>query len=217
MIFDSQSIKRLEAMGIDVEEYNKKLLREFSDQASVFQYLIEFMSGAVLGQDNSLFNEFSMINGLCSGSGIHDAAFDLFNYFRLYQDGGRLKLFKCRQAEWNGPIVRLDRSDCPSPRLDILEGKRWIYRGMSIAEFNSKNFGQSWTTDVQVAKRFAAETYEDQRDGVVAVAELNLRNVIYAFLDDPESEVVIARGLIFPVSEISSEQFIESVPSAHVG
>lgn len=204
MIFDSESIKRLGAMGIDAEEYNKKLSVEFLVQASVFQRLIESMWSMALDQDNSPFNQFSTINGLCAGGVIHDAAFDLFNYIRLYQEGGRLNLFKRRQAEWNGPIVMLDRSDCPSPRLDILEGKKWIYRGMSVAEFNSKNFGQSWTTDVQIAKRFATETYENQSNGVVAVAELNLRNVIYAFPDDPESEVVIARGLIASVSETNS-------------
>lgn len=204
MIFDGQSIRRLEAMGIDAEEYNVKILGEFLDQASVFQCLIESVWDVVLDQDNAPFNEFSAINGLCSGGLIHGAAFELFNYIRLYQGGGVLNLFKHRQAEWNGPAVRLDRSDCPSPRLDILEGKKWIYRGMSIAEFESRNFGQSWTTDVQVAKRFANETYEDQSNGVVAVAELNLGDVIYAFPDDPESEVIIARGLIFSVSEIKS-------------
>lgn len=110
---------------------------------------------------------------------------------RLFKDGGKLKLYKHRQAEWEGPIVRISRSGCPNPKLDLLADKNCIYRGMSVAEYESGSFGQSWTTDVQVAKKFAVDTYESQRDGVVAVADLNKSDVIYVFADDPESEVVI--------------------------
>jgi hypothetical protein len=203
MIFDPKSIERLKAMGIDAQEYDQQLSKELDDQSSILQSLIEFFWGVELhGLESATFNNFYAKSGLPTTSNIHNAAYDLFNYLRLFKSGGKMALYKHRQAEWSGPIVRLDESDCPSPRLDLLAGKNEIYRGMSIAEFESGKLGQSWTTDVQVARRFATKTYEDQLDGIVAVAKLILRNVIHVFPEDSESEVVVASGSI-----ISADKF----------
>lgn len=192
MIFDQISIGRLGDMGIDAQDYEIQLTQKFNHQCFIFQRLLElFWDEEFDDLDNTPFNSFYAATGLPSDSEIHNSSYDFYNYLRLFKDGGKLKLYKHRQAEWKGPIVRLSRSDCPTPKLDLLVDKNFIYRGMSATEYKSRSFGQSWTTDVQVAKKFAVDTYEDQRDGVVAVANLNRPDVIYVFEDDPESEVVI--------------------------
>lgn len=197
MIFDQASIDRLRSMGINAHEYDQQLTQNFGHQRCVFQRLIELLWEEVLSDlDNAPFNSFYAATRLPTDSEIHNYLYDFYNYLRLFKDGGKLGLYKHRQAEWKGPIVRLSRSDCPNPRLDILADKSCIYRGMSVTEYESRSFGQSWTTDVQVAKRFAVDTYEDQQDGVIAVANLNRSGVIYVFADDPESEVVVDSGSI---------------------
>ena len=154
--------------------------------------------------DSTPFNSFYAATGLHTEGEIYNSAYDLFNYLRIFNAGGKLSLYKRRQAEWNGPIVRLSKSDCPDPRLDLLAGKNTIYRGMSIAEFSSGNFGQSWTTDVLVATRFAVDTYEDQKDGVVVVTSPDLSNVIYVFPDDSEHEVVVVSGSVTSASRLNA-------------
>ena len=192
MAFDQISIDRLRDMGIDAQEYDQQLTQKFGSQCFIFKQLLESFWGEVLSDlDNTPFNSFYAATGLPSDSEIHNSLYDFYNYLRLFKDGGKLKLYKYRQAEWKGPIVRLSRSDCPAPKLELLADKTCIYRGMSTAEYESGVFGQSWTIEVQVAKKFAIDTYEDQRDGVVAVTNINKSDVIYIFENDPESEVVI--------------------------
>lgn len=194
MIFNQISIDRLRDMGIDAQEYDQQLTKKFGHQCFIFQRLLEsFWDEVFVDLDNAPFNNFYAATELPtdSDSEIYNSSYDFYNYLRLFKNGGKLRLYKHRQAEWEGPIVRLSRSDCPNPKLDLLAGKSCIYRGMSVAEYESRSFGQSWTTDVQVAKRFAVDTYEDQRDCVIAVANLDRSGVIYVFPDDPESEVVI--------------------------
>lgn len=192
MVFNQTSVDRLSSMGITAKEYDQQLTKKFYHQRYLFQLLLESLWEEVLSDlDNTPFNRFYAATGLPTDSEVHNSLYDFYNYLRLFKSGGKLGLYKHRQAEWKGPIVRLSRSDCPSPRLDIIADKIFIYRGMSVAEFDSKIFGQSWTTDIQVAKKFATDTYEDQRDGVVAVTNLNKSGIIHIFTDDPESEVVI--------------------------
>lgn len=193
MEFNIKNIERLKTMGICAHQFSQQITEKFGNQSEIFQTLMERFWNESLDQlDNSDFNEFYCLTGLPTEGDIYNSSYDFYNYLRLFQSGGKLSLYKHRQAEWDGPVVRLCRSDFPCPSLDLLEGKNEIYRGMSVAEFNSKKFGQSWTTDVLVAMRFATSTYEDQQDGVVVVTKLELSDVIYVFENDPESEVVIA-------------------------
>lgn len=201
MVFNQISIDRLRDMGIDAQEYDQQLTQKFGLQCFIFQCLLEsFWEEVFVDLENAPFNNFYAATELPIDSEIHNSSYDFYNYLRLFKNGGKLRLYKHRQAEWEGPIVRLSRSDCPNPKLDLLADKSCIYRGMSVAEYKSRSFGQSWTTDVQVAKRFAIDTYGDQRDGVIAVANLDRSGVIYVFEDDSESEVVIDSSSIRSVN-----------------
>lgn len=197
MIFDSKSIERLSAMGINAAEYSQQLTEKLGHQSSVFQLLLEnFWNKKLSNLDNTPFKSFYTLTKLPIEGEIYNSAYDFFNYLRLFNSGGKLALYKHRQAEWKGPAISLYKSDFPDKNLHLLTNKNYIYRGMSINEFESKNFGQSWTTDIAVAMKFAQETYEDQLDGIVAMSNLDLPNVIYVFPNDHESEVVVAKGSI---------------------
>ncbi|QLF94880.1 hypothetical protein HW090_17500 [Pseudomonas sp. ABC1] len=205
MTFDKISVDRLKEMGIDAREYHQQLADQFGHQSKIFKSLIDsFWNTPLKHLDHTQFNAFFATTKISTEDAIHDSAYDFFNYLRCFKDGGKIGLYKHRQAEWKGPIVRLAKSDCPNPKLNLLAGKDNIYRGMSCAEFDSRGFGQSWTTDIEVARKFATATYEDQQDGIVAVTSLNFSNIIHVFECGSESEVVVDIGSITSVNRLDA-------------
>lgn len=197
MKFSKDSRDLLREMGICPESYRQSLVEEFGDNAASFDVLIEsFREAASEAISTESFNDFCTGSGHQSDAVIHNKLYDLFNYLRLFKQGGKFGLYKGRQAEWDGPVVTLENSDVPSSDVDLLPESGFIYRGMSTAEFGSGRFGQSWTTDVGVAKRFAFEVYGDKPPGVIAVASLKKANVIFYSKDDAEKEVIVVIGSI---------------------
>src|SRR5690606_38429574 len=101
-------------------------------------------------------------------------------------------------------IVTLEKTDVPTTDLDSLSDISEIYRGMSLAEFQSSKFGQSWTTDISIARKFAFETYRDKPRGLVAKAQLDIKSVIYYSLEDSESEVIMQSDSILSAEKIET-------------
>ncbi len=197
MVFSKESRDYLEAMGVSPETYEQSLVKEFGNSACLFQKVIAFFKGFPgEAMSTNSFNCFYASTGYPIAGSIHEKSYDLFNYLRLFNSGGKLNLYKGRQAEWDGPKVRLDKSDVPSSDIHLISGVDLIYRGMSENEFNSRTFGQSWTTDILTAKRFALETYSDKPAGIIATAKINIANVIYYSKDDQEHEIIVADGSI---------------------
>ena len=197
MIFDKENVEYLKTMGINVDAYEKSLVEEFSNDTLCFQKLIQaFKNAPGDAIKTELFNSFYESIGHPAEGAIHEKLFDLFNYVRLFNGGGKIILYKGRQAEWDGPKIRLSRSDVPNSDIHLLVGNESIYRGMSTDEFHSGDFGQSWTTDILTARRFASEVYGDKPTGVIAGTKLNLSDVIYYSKSDQEHEVIVAYGRI---------------------
>lgn len=213
MIFDLNSIDRLTSMGIDAKLYEQSLILEFSDKAFIFQELVvAFWKKQGHEMSTESFNQFYAKRGYQTQGGIHDKAYDFFNYLRLFNNDGKLGLYKGRQAEWEGPRIKLEKSDVPNSNISDLAGISEIYRGMSIDEFQSENFGQSWTIDILTAERFARGIYHDKPDGIVAVTKLDLANVIYHSKDDNEREVIISYGCILSAKKLNAELIIQATP-----
>ncbi|MBB1299081.1 MULTISPECIES: hypothetical protein [unclassified Pseudoalteromonas] len=122
----------------------------------------------------------------------------------MFKDGGRFGLFKGRQAEWQGPIVTLRPEDVSESDVEVLTEGMSIYRGMSEAELNSGQFGQSWTTNLDVAKRFAQETYSDMLQGIVVRTCLDKKNAIYHSKADFELEVILAPQTVVSADRIET-------------
>lgn len=196
-IFSKEDVVYLNAMGIDPEMFETSLVKEFSGNAFLFHKLMQtFRKTPANAIKTELFNDF-LKSFQCPADGIVcDKLFDFFNYIRLFNDGGILSLYKGRQAEWNGPKVKIKRADVPGSDIHHLANNELIYRGMSVEELQSGDFGQSWTIDASVARRFASETYSDKPAGIVVMTKLNLPDAIYHSKTDPECEVIVACGSI---------------------
>lgn len=192
MRFSDKSRQQLEKMGIKPDKYASDIFARFQNDAFVIEQLIShFLDYSTNDLTKSSFNKFIDNSSINCESSIYNHCFDIFNYLRMYKDGGKFNLFKGRQSEWDGPIVVLEKADVPASNLESLKGIPEIYRGMSLTEFQSSKFGQSWTTDISVARKFAFETYSEKPRGIVAKAQLDIRNAIYYSLRDSESEVIM--------------------------
>jgi hypothetical protein len=75
---------------------------------------------------------------------------------------------------------------------------------MSTSEFDTSNFGQSWTTNIAVARKFAFDTYSDKPRGLVAKVKLDNRKLIFYSLEDSEYEVILQSGSIKSAEKIET-------------
>ena len=105
-------------------------------------------------------------------------------------------LFKGKQAEWGTLKVTLSKEDFPKFNNDIVHEETIIYRGMSEIEFEKKDFTQHWTTDLNIARKFAFDTYSDSPRGIVIVAKIDKDDVIYYEDTSHEKEILPIIGKI---------------------
>lgn len=192
MIFNEKSCQLLKSMRIAPKEYSNLLQGQHGEDAEIFNSLVEQFFGLSLEELSTIrFNNFVKEYNVLDDSLIFNQLYDLFNYLRLFREGGVFKLFKGRQAEWKGPQIRINESDVPAWNFRKLKEPIIIYRGMSNAEYASGNFGQSWSVNQQVAQRFAKETYSDDNPGIVVKACINIESVLYYDSQDYEEEVIV--------------------------
>jgi hypothetical protein len=192
-------------MGINPEKYGHDLSARSSQAINLIDRLVSHFSGYTIYElKTEEFNSFMDCFSIDCESPVYDHAYDIFNYFRMYKDGGRFELFKGRQAEWDGPVVVLEKADVPDSNLSSLTNGSEIYRGMSTSEFDTSNFGQSWTTNIAVARKFAFDTYSDKPRGLVAKVKLDNRKLIFYSLEDSEYEVILQSGSIKSAEKIET-------------
>ncbi|MGL3046013.1 hypothetical protein ACSJMR_13265 [Acinetobacter pecorum] len=142
---------------------------------------------------NEDFNRFSKLNNI-DDELLNNTLFEVFNNIRNFHQGGKFEIFKYREADWGLPSNILNREDIMvNGDLSELSDSFEIYRGMSLEEFQNSDYGQSWTTDYDTARKFAEETYSDKPKGVVAKAMLTKKLVLH-YEKSKEFEVIIIKG-----------------------
>ncbi|WP_019581780.1 hypothetical protein [Pseudomonas mandelii] len=107
---------------------------------------------------NKYYAELSEIFGETEATFVLDSlrhAFCSFAYNGLHQ------LFTCQENEAWYPKIILDEELKPND-INELPSVITLYRGTDIAEFNSRNYGQSWTTCKNLAHDFAFKHYAGQ-------------------------------------------------------
>ncbi|MGJ3443082.1 hypothetical protein AAZU54_24180 [Pseudomonas sp. Je.1.5.c] len=120
---------------------------------------------------------------------------DAFRHaFRLYALGGLHDLWVYQENEMWYPKIILDCELKPNC-INLLPGEIVIYRGASISEWEVSRYGQSWSTEEAVARRFAYQSYEHmpwfkREERVVFRTTVNKSLVFYA-CQAPEYEVVV--------------------------
>lgn len=197
MTFSDESYRLLKDMRIDPDEYEIFINFKYCGDFDKFEFLLKQFRGCEYQElSTGAFNDFACENLVSNDYPLRDQLFDLFNYLRMYRDGGVFKLFKSRQSEWSGPKIKITKVDAPSSDVHKLNEKINVYRGMSILEYESALYGQSWTTDVKVARGFAFETYSGISRGIVVKGVVNRNSVIYFSQSDSELEVIVEFGAV---------------------
>jgi hypothetical protein len=203
MVFSTKSVQLLAQMRIDSSKYSSDLLREFGDDAVIFNSLLEEFDSSekVNGGDRFV--------GFWENSGYSDLESKLFNYaYELYNNldrfftGGILELYRFKQAEWGAPEVRISKNNIASSDVDLLSEKQVIYRGLSNLEYSSKKYGQSWTLCPSIARKFAKDTYSDKPEGIVVKATVNKKDIIFYDKNNCEKEIIVKYGCIAKVTKI---------------
>lgn len=168
----------LEKIGFYSNQFYKKISQFFSSKEYLFNNLIrDFYPQQNLTNED--FNSFSKSNNI-DDELLNNTLFEVFNNIRNFRRGGKFEVFKYREAEWGLPSNVLNKCDIDENRdLDSLSDYIKVFRGMSHDEFTSSDFGQSWSTDYEIARRFAQETYSDKRKGIVATTIISKYNALY--------------------------------------
>ncbi len=150
----------------------------------------------------------------------YDTAVVLTNAFRSYKKGGLLALYHHTASDqWEElPVIRkslyseMRQSD--QNVYNSLSEKVTIYRGTSFEEYESKQYSQSWTMDINKAHEFAydlgsREKYNNSRR--VVMENQILKQDIYAYIDDVNEKCCIVNvESLISNSSLESEKFISS-------
>jgi hypothetical protein len=193
-MFSSKSSQLLSDMRINSNEYYKMLLTKFGEQTHHFCDLIEYFDSSAKIGDCAVFVKYCSHKTIDTNSELYDWLFEFYNNLSRYFEGGVFRLFKTKQAEWGAPRVNIQRRDVPQVSdVATLNDPQIIYRGLSEEEYQKQDYAQSWTIDINEAKKFAEGVYSDEPDGIVVQAEISRGNIIYFDSNDSEKETIIAQ------------------------
>lgn len=202
-VFDTNSENLLEEMSIDPVEYSNNLSKIFKKDSHQFDALL-----SKLTDPNLEFNSYNreVFDNFCSKNNLKDenlinCLLEIYNYVYLFKTSGVYGLYVNRQADGKGPKVVLRPQDVPKH----LTSPSWnenttIYRGLGQDEHSKKEYGQSWTTDLDTAKKFA-----EQPDGIVVSTLVSKEDVLVS--GDPqrtEFEVIVKNRVIKTAEIIQS-------------
>jgi len=185
-------------MGFDPNQFYQKISQLYASNEYLFESLIDkfYPQNNLIVED---FNDFVSKNILEDNTDLLNTLYELFNNIRQYKNGGKLGLFKEREAAWCLPSNILnptDISDCGD--LAEVVDKIEVFRGMSQEEYDSGDFGQSWSTDCATALKFAREIYSDKAEGIVVKTTLDKGNALH-YDKNKEFEVIVKKGNISKV------------------
>ena len=197
MIFSEKTQNLLTKMKIDCTSYSNSLEAEFDEAATIFNKVMEYFDckNKINGPD-TFIKFWSQNKSSDYETKIFNWAYELYNNLDRFFSGGVLNLYMSKQAEWGAPKVTITREDVPYSDIHLLDVKQKIYRGLCHEEYSSKEYGQSWTLDINTAILFANGTYSDKPSGIVAQAVVNRNSILYFDKNNGEHEVIIEVGAV---------------------
>lgn len=190
-MFSSVSLSQLSKMKVDIIKYERDLHENFDQDSIYFDKLISELNTSTIKNQN-LFFDFCNKNNISSDKSpvLYNCLYEMFTNICLYNTDGIWALFKYKQAEWGTIKVSLSKEDFPKFNNNMLEAENIIYRGMSKIEFENKDFTQHWTTDLDIARKFAFDIYSDSPRGIVVCAKIDKDDVIYYEDTSHEKEIL---------------------------
>jgi hypothetical protein len=220
-------------MSICVEDLTNKILTDVSESKSLFNEFLEFMIDLVIPYEYK--DELSHINNeknrdfinenfiqFVENKGLPTCPSESKEYFILdnirhafinFKQGGLLSMYQGREAEGWYPKVKVSSFLGSIEDIHSLSTPIIIYRGTSKDEFNSNNFGQSWTLSKQIAFEFAFVHYMSQPEykntlRVILKREISKEFILYYTNDNIEGEIIVTPNKLKNV-EIITENEIE--------
>lgn len=116
--------------------------------------------------------------------------------FISFLRGGVLDMYLHREAEVWYPKVIIKQFYGKQSDINDLDESITIYRGTSLSEPESGNYGQSWSLCKRVAKEFAYKHYSSQNDfdlanRVVISTQISKSDILYYDKTNSEKEVIV--------------------------
>lgn len=156
------------------------------------------------GKDILLYHE--SLTKLLKNEAIKSVCDSLRHAFCSYACGGMRQLYTCQENDSWYPKILLTEVLEPND-IDTLSDEIILYRGCDITELNNKNFGQAWSTKLEIAEMFAYSHYAhepwfDESRRCVLKTIMN-KNYLFYSNQTGEFEVVVNINKIGDVEIIS--------------
>ncbi len=213
IIFSEKGVKLLrDDMNICLTDLNKKILSDAPKHILFFKDFIDYMAEikppCSYGELGSPYNDKNQIylNDKLSEFAekwineedihVYEIYDNLRHAFVVYTEFGIYELYKNREAESWYPKVIIRKDIGSRDFMKKLDNQVVVYRGTSNNEFESRKFSQSWTTDKDIAYKFAFIHYQGQLNyqntlRVIIKAKID-KNIIYYYnSDENEKEVIL--------------------------
>ena len=198
-----------EQMCIDLEHLKEKIeSSDISSHASLVCEVIETLCGYVGSKNDDEVNAYciSVMGKLDKDSEPYFTIDSIRMAFVRFISGGLKDLFVYQENEAWYPKIILN--DILEPNdIESLDKELTIFRGCDLSEFESNQFGQSWTTSEKVAKDFAYVHYEGQdwfdlNKRVVVKAKYNKVDVFYSDQSEfGEYEIVVKPEKLYKIEK----------------
>lgn len=208
-IFNNKGLKLLQDdMSLCIDNLSKKILYDAPEFIDFFRDLADYMSELFppYCEDEFSPEQQEYINNhllsFASKYGIEEDKIEVYfifdnlrHVFLNYRIGGLLQAHTNREAECWYPKMIIRKRLLSEKDFDQINDEVIIYRGMSENEYLGGSFGQAWTTDIEIANKFAFQHYANHpkyEDTVRVVAKTKIhKKNIYWYEDYYENEVLI--------------------------
>lgn len=117
------------------------------------------------------------------------------------------KLFKAQLCEGWKPKMLIHKEIFPNDK-ELLSDEVEIYRGSDLSEYNSEQYGQSWSLSEEQASLFAHDHYKEQdwfssEQRIVMKALVPKSAIFYYKKTDSEQEVIVNTKYLKDIVKIS--------------
>lgn len=192
-MFSNQTADKLIEMRMVPSEYYNFFYDKFGKNDKIIRLVDSLISTHhdVTHNPKDTFNEFCEKHEIKGDSDFYPYLYEVLNNLSVFNQDGLFALFKFRNPEWGTPRVTLNEQDITTNSdTGSLDEVVTIYRGMSIKEYETKNFSQHWTSSFEDAKRFACDTYSDEPNGIIVEAKIKKEDILYCDKNDSEKELI---------------------------
>jgi len=185
-------------MFIDVnwveQEFNSHLLVTSKKELELF--VSELVCATSCDNpEKKILELFNAKTPLCQETNNYEIFDSLRHAFNAFVVGGLHELYIYQSNESWYPRIRL-QSELKPNDISILPSTIEIYRGCDVSELSKKQYGQSWSTSIDVAKEFAFIHYASQpwfkkEKRCILNAKIDKNDVLFSRQSHHEREVAV--------------------------